>query len=108
MAKEASLKICRANSELMTEREHLDMIEPAIRGGVTSACEKRHFVANNKYLSDYRPSEESTFALCVDANNLYEGANNLYANNLYADGHATSGGICLQRRNYPKRDPQYP
>ena len=73
MAKEASLKICQANSELMTEREHLDMIEPAIRGGVTSACEERHFVANNKYLSDYRPSEESTFALCVDANNLYEG-----------------------------------
>ena len=57
----------------MTEREHLDMIEPAIRGGVTSVYEERRFVANNKYLSEYRPSEESTFALCVDANNLYGG-----------------------------------
>ena len=73
MAKEASLKKCRANNELMTEREHLDIIEQAIRGGVTSVYEERHFVANNKYLSDYRPSEESTFALCVDANNLYGG-----------------------------------
>ena len=47
------------------------MIEPAIRGGVTSVYEERYFVVNNKYLSDYRPSEESTFALCVDTNNLY-------------------------------------
>ena len=73
MAKEASLKICRANIELMTEQEHLEMIEPAIRGGVSSVYEKRHFVANNKYLSDYRPSEESIFVLCVDANNVYGG-----------------------------------
>ena len=55
----------------MIGREHLDMIEPAIRGGVTSVCEERHFFANNNYLSGYRPSEESTFAVCVDANNLY-------------------------------------
>ena len=92
MAKEASLKICKANIELMTEREHLDMIEPAIRGGVTSVYEERHFVANNKYLSEYRPSEESIFALCVDANTLWR---------CHADGHTTSGGIRLQRRNYP-------
>ena len=56
MAKEVSLKVCKANTELMTEREHLDMIEPAIRGGVTSVYEERHFVANNRYLSDYRTS----------------------------------------------------
>ena len=87
MAKEASLKICKANIELMTEREHLDMIEPAIRGGVTSVCKERHFVANNKNnLSEYQPSEESTFALCVDANNLWR---------CHADGHSTSGGIRL-------------
>ena len=41
MAKEASLRICKANVELLTEREHLDMIEPAIRGGVTSVFESR-------------------------------------------------------------------
>ena len=54
----------KANIELMTEREHLDMIEPAIRGGVTSVYDERHFVSINKYLLEYRPSEESTFALC--------------------------------------------
>ena len=57
----------------MTEREHLDMIEPATRGGVTSVRQERHFVAKNKHLSEYQPSEDSTFALCVDANNLYGG-----------------------------------
>ena len=71
MAKETSLKICKANIELMIEREQLDIIEPAIRRGVTSVYEERHFVANNNFSSDYRPSEESIFALCVDANNLY-------------------------------------
>ena len=39
MAKEASLRTCKANVELLTEREHLDMIEPAIRGEVTSVFE---------------------------------------------------------------------
>ena len=73
MAREAPLKVCKANIELVTEREHLDMTEPAIRGGVTSVYEEYHFVANNKYLSDYMPSEESTFAFCVDANKLYGG-----------------------------------
>ena len=42
MAKEASLRICKAEVELLTEREHLDLIEPAVRGGVTSAYEERH------------------------------------------------------------------
>ena len=73
MAKEASLKICKAKIELITEREHLDMIGPGIRGKITCIYEERHFVANNNYLTGYRPSEESTFALCVDANNLYRG-----------------------------------
>ena len=71
MERKAPLKICKTNIEQMTEREQLDMIEPAIRGGVTSVCEERHFLANNKYLSGYRPSEESLFAFCVDANNIY-------------------------------------
>ena len=68
--KKASLRIYKANIELMTERGHLDMIEPTIRSGLTSVCEERHFVVNNKYASDYRLSEESTFAFCVDAKNL--------------------------------------
>ena len=33
MAKEASLRICKAEVELLTEREHLNVIEGAVRVG---------------------------------------------------------------------------
>ena len=49
MAKEASFRICKAEVELLTEREHLDMIEGAVRGGVCSVYEMRKFTANNIY-----------------------------------------------------------
>ena len=61
MAKQASLRICKAEVELLTEREHLDLIEPAVRGGVTSVYEERRFVANNCYLDNYDASKESGF-----------------------------------------------
>ena len=51
MAREAALKICEANIELMTEREHLDMIERSsnqqCEQGVTSVYEERPFRPNN-------------------------------------------------------------
>ena len=73
IAKQASLRICKAEVELLTEREHLDLREPAVRGGVTSVYEERRFVANNCYLDNYDASKESVFGFCVDANNLYGG-----------------------------------
>ena len=73
MAKEASMRICKANVELLTEREHLDMIEPAIRGGVTSAFESRRFTAKNSCIPNHNSTEESCFGFYVDANNLYGG-----------------------------------
>ena len=73
MAKEASLRICKANVELLTEREHLDMIKPAIRGGVTSVFEIRRFTANNSYIPNHDSTKESCCGFCVDANNLYGG-----------------------------------
>ena len=39
MAKDAALRITKAEVQLFTERELLDMIEPAIRGGITSVFE---------------------------------------------------------------------
>ena len=50
MAKEASLRICKAEVEFLTEREHLDMLEGAVRGGVCSVYEMRKYTANNKYV----------------------------------------------------------
>ena len=47
------------------------MIEPAVRGGITSVFESRHFKANNRYLPGLNSEETSTFGLILDANNLY-------------------------------------
>ena len=65
MARAASLRIFKANVELLTEREHLDMIEPAFRGGVTSVYENRRFIANNQYIPNYNSTEVHQFGFCV-------------------------------------------
>ena len=99
MTRQASLKICKANIKPMTVREHLDMIESAIRKEVSYVNEELHFLVNTKFLSDCRPSEDSTFAFCVDANNVWR---------CYANGPATSERVRPQRGNYPQRNPQSP
>ena len=73
MAKDAALRITKARVELLTEPEHLHMIEQSVRGGITSVFETRYFKANNQFLPGFNPEEASTFGLCLDANNLYGG-----------------------------------
>ena len=73
MAKEASLRVRKVNVELLTEREHLDMIEPAIRSGVTPIFESRRFTANNSYFPNHDRTEESCFGFCFDANDFFGG-----------------------------------
>ena len=46
------------------------MFERGIRGGITHIS-KRYAVANNKYMKDYNPDEESSYIQYLDANNLY-------------------------------------
>ena len=46
------------------------MFERGIRGGI-SHISKRYAEANNKYMKDYNPDEESTYIQYLDANNLY-------------------------------------
>ena len=70
---DAMLKICRPHLELHTEREHLDMVENLKRGGVSSVLAKRLCKANNKFMPDYKPKQQSTFILMIDNNNLYGG-----------------------------------
>ena len=59
--------------ELLTEKEHFDMVENLIRGGVSSVFAKRLCKANNKIMPDYKPKQQSTFILMINVNNLYGG-----------------------------------
>ena len=69
MAKDAALRITKARVELLTEPEHLYMIEQSVIGGITSVFKTRYF--NNQLLPGFNQEEASTFGLCLDANNLY-------------------------------------
>ena len=69
----AFLKVCYADLKLLTEREHLKMVQKRIRGGMSSIYARRFFKANNKYLEDYNPEEPSSYLLNIDANNLCGG-----------------------------------
>ena len=70
---DAMLKTCKAPIELLTQREHLDMVENLIRGGISSVYSKRLAVANNKYLDNFDATNPSTFIIMIDAKNLYGG-----------------------------------
>ena len=44
---DAFLKVCNADLKLLTEREHLNMVQKMIRGGMSSIYARRFFKANN-------------------------------------------------------------
>ena len=71
MAKDAALRINKARVELMTEPEPLHMIEPSVRGGMTSVFETRYFKANNRFWPGFKSKESHTFGFSVDAKKLY-------------------------------------
>ncbi len=70
---DAFLKICKADLELLTNREHLEMAENLLRGGVSSIYEKRFERANNQFVPGFDASQELIFMFMLDANNLYGG-----------------------------------
>ena len=70
---DAFLKVCKPELKLLTDREHLDLVQRMIRGGMSSIYARRFYKANNKYLDDFSPSEPSSYILNIDANNLYGG-----------------------------------
>ena len=45
-------------------------IEKGMRGGISTEMQ-RFFKANNPYLHDYNPEEETTYMVYFDANNIY-------------------------------------
>ena len=73
LAGDAFLKICRANIQLLTNREHLEIVENMIRGGLASVYDERYFKVNSKYIENYDTALESIFGFMLDANKLYGG-----------------------------------
>lgn len=56
--------------ELIDNLEIIRMIQNGIRGGICM-CSHRHAKANHKYMSDYDPSQQDSFIVYLDCNNLY-------------------------------------
>ena len=67
---DALLRMTGVNLDLIADLDQQLFIEKGMRGGI-STITHRHAVANNKYMKDYNPEEESTYLMYLDANNLY-------------------------------------
>ena len=66
--------VCKADVELLTDRNQLDMVEKMMRSRAASLFEKRHFTANYRQLNEtFIASEVTTYGFMVDTNNLYGG-----------------------------------
>lgn len=74
LAGDAMIKICKPDLELLVDREHLDMVENLMRGGLSSVFSKRFVAANNPSIPEtYDPRKPRTWIVMMDANNLYGG-----------------------------------
>ena len=69
LSSEAVLKFWNAENELLTNREHLEMAENLIPGGISSVFAKRYLEAKIKYLPTHDTSAKQTLGLFIDANN---------------------------------------
>ena len=67
---DALQKITEIELDLLSDINMILFVEAAIRGGV-SMISNRYGKANNKYMENYNPDEESKFITYLDANNLY-------------------------------------
>ena len=70
LAWDACLKKTGVQLELLSDIDILLMIETGIHGGV-SMIPTRYSKANNKYMKNFDPTQESKFIQYLDANNRY-------------------------------------
>ena len=64
------LKMTGVKLEKISDIDKYLFIEKGLRGGI-SYIAKRYAKANNKYMNDYDPKNQSTFISYLNMNNLY-------------------------------------
>ena len=67
---DALLKYTGVNLELLTDVNMHLFVERGLRGGISMES-RRYCQANNPYLRNYNPHEETSYIMYYDANNLY-------------------------------------
>ncbi|CAB4006103.1 Gastrula zinc finger, partial [Paramuricea clavata] len=70
LAWQACLKMTEVELELLTDPDMYLFIEEGLRGGI-SMISNRFSKANNPYVPDYDPHQDSSYVMYLDANNLY-------------------------------------
>ena len=70
LAWQACLKMTDVELELLTDPDMYLFIEEGLRGGI-SMISNRFSKANNPYVPDYNPKQETSYVMYLDANNLY-------------------------------------
>lgn len=67
---DAMLKFTDVKLELLSDLKMVNFFNKGMRGGV-SQCSHRYAEANNPYMDTYKPTEESSYLMYLDVNNLY-------------------------------------
>ena len=70
LAWQACLKMTDVELGLLTDPDMYLFIEEGLRGGI-SMISSRYSKANNPYVPDYDPTQENSYVMYFDANNLY-------------------------------------
>ena len=71
LSNDALFKMTGQVLELITDVDMHNFVQLGMRGGVSGCGVVRYAKANNKYMENYNPKEDSVYLPYLDANNLY-------------------------------------